>query len=205
MYDNRQFYYFCKRVIDIAGGVTGLAVTLLLALPIAIAIKLNSNGPIVFQQIRLTRNGKPFRFYKFRTMLINAGLSDIERDMINEMGGPHFKSRLDPRITKVGRFLRAFSIDELPQFWNVLKGDMSLVGPRPPLKHEYDKYSPYEKRRLSVKPGVTGLWQISGRSRLTFEEMIELDLLYIKKAGIMFDLYIIVATFPAVLLRKGAW
>ncbi|MBL8027992.1 MAG: sugar transferase [Fibrobacteres bacterium] len=205
MYGKSQFYYACKRLIDIAGAFTGLTFSVLLVVPVAIAIKINSRGPIFFRQIRLKKNAKPFIFYKFRTMLINAGLTDVERDMINEMGGPHFKSRLDPRITEVGRFLRTFSIDELPQFWNVLKGDMSLVGPRPPLKHEYDKYSQHEKKRLSVKPGVTGLWQISGRSKRTFEEMIELDLLYIQKAGVIFDLYIILATIPAVVLRKGAW
>jgi len=205
MYGKSLFYYACKRAIDIIGALAGMALTIMLFVPVALAIKINSRGPVFFQQIRLKKNGKPFRFYKFRTMLINAGLTEHERDMINEMGGPHFKSRLDPRITAVGRFLRSFSIDELPQFWNVLKGDMSLVGPRPPLKHEYDQYSPYEKERLSVKPGVTGLWQISGRSGRTFDEMIELDLSYIRKAGLMLDLYIMLATVPAVILRKGAW
>jgi lipopolysaccharide/colanic/teichoic acid biosynthesis glycosyltransferase len=194
-----------KRVTDITGSLIGLLFTLIILIPVAIAIRWNSNGPIIFRQIRLTKNGRPFWFYKFRTMSINRNLSAEERDMINEMGGPHFKSKLDPRITAVGKILRMFSIDELPQFWNVLIGDMSLVGPRPPLRHEYDKYNAHEKSRLSIKAGITGLWQISGRSVISFDEMIALDLVYIKKASFFFDLYIILATIPAVIQKKGAW
>ncbi len=198
-------YAITKRAMDLIGGIVGLSFTAAITPLVAGAILINSRGPVFFRQIRLTKNGRPFAFYKFRTMLIDRNLSIEERDAINEMGGPHFKSRFDPRITSVGRILRSFSIDELPQFWNVLKGEMSLVGPRPPLRPEYERYSRLAKKRLSVKTGMTGLWQISGRSSCSFDEMVELDIQYIEKASILFDLWIIFATIPTVLRRKGAW
>lgn len=194
-----------KRLLDIAGALCGSCALLVVFVPAALAIKLNSPGPIFFKQERLTRGGRHFRFYKFRTMTVGLQLSPEERDRINEMGGPIFKSRLDPRITAVGRFLRKFSIDELPQFINVLRGDMSLVGPRPPLKHEVAGYEPWMRQRLLVKAGMTGLWQISGRSNLDFYRMMELDVEYALHFSIKRDLSILIKTVPAVLFCRGAW
>jgi lipopolysaccharide/colanic/teichoic acid biosynthesis glycosyltransferase len=160
---------------------------------------------VIFEQERLTRGRRIFRFFKFRTMAMDKTLSRDEMDRINEMGGPHFKSRFDPRITRVGAFLRKFSLDELPQFFNVLLGDMSLVGPRPPLKHEVAQYEPWQMRRLSVRTGLTGLWQVSGRNRVDFYRMIEMDIEYVDHPSIWLDLKIIIKTVPAVLFGKGAW
>jgi lipopolysaccharide/colanic/teichoic acid biosynthesis glycosyltransferase len=198
-------YGALKRAMDIAGAGMGLSL-LLLGLPVVgLAIKLGSRGPVFFAQERLTKGCRVFRFYKFRTMHIDRSLSAEERNRFNEMGGPHFKSRLDPRITRVGGILRKLSLDELPQFYNVLKGDMSLVGPRPPLTHEVANYAPWQKRRLSVRTGMTGLWQVSGRSHLDFYRMMELDIDYIDHPSILRDIAILIKTIPAVLFGKGAW
>ena len=176
---DRLVYELLKRGMDVAGAMAGLLVLALVFIPVALAIKLNSPGPILFRQIRIGRQGHPFTFFKFRTMSIERVLDKEERDRINEMGGPHFKSRLDPRITRVGRFLRKYSLDELPQFYCVLAGPMSLVGPRPPLRHEVRDYSAHEMKRLQVKPGLTGPWQVRGRSTIDFYRMVEiLNVLY---------------------------
>jgi lipopolysaccharide/colanic/teichoic acid biosynthesis glycosyltransferase len=202
---SRRGYLLGKRCLDLSGGLIGFAVMALLYPFIAAAIKLNSRGPVFFVQERVTRDGRPFRFYKFRTMAIDRRLSSAEKDRINEMGGPHFKSRLDPRVTAVGRFLRKFSLDELPQFYNVVKGDMSLVGPRPPLKHEVEQYSARERGRLQVRAGMTGPWQVSGRSHIGFFRMVEMDLDYIARPSLLRDILILIRTIPAVLTHRGAW
>ncbi len=204
----RQFsasYLLIKRILDLVGAITGLLILALVFIPVAIAIKLNSKGPVFFHQERLTLGERSFLFYKFRTMTVGHDLTKEERDNINEMGGPLFKSRLDPRITSVGRILRKFSMDELPQFFNVLKGDMSLVGPRPPLKHEVREYEPWQKRRLLAKAGMTGPWQVSGRSNLDFMHMMRLDIDYIENPSIIRDMSIIIKTIPSVIFCKGAW
>jgi lipopolysaccharide/colanic/teichoic acid biosynthesis glycosyltransferase len=201
----RLFYDVFKRLLDIAGGLAGLLVLAALFPPVAFAIRANSPGPILFRQVRLARGGRPFVFYKFRTMRMDRSLTPEERDRINEMGGPHFKSRLDPRITSVGRFLRKYSLDELPQFVNVLRGDMSLVGPRPALRHEVKNYDARQMTRLSVKPGITGVWQVSGRSGIDFYRMVEMDIEYINRRSLFADLAILCRTVTAVLSHKGAW
>jgi lipopolysaccharide/colanic/teichoic acid biosynthesis glycosyltransferase len=205
MQPSRTAYLIVKRAADIAGALFGLGVLAALFLPVAAAIKLNSRGPVFFLQERLTLGGRPFLFYKFRTMAVGHVLSEEERDRINEMGGPLFKSRLDPRITAVGRVLRKFSLDELPQFINVFKGDMSLVGPRPPLKHEVDRYEKWMRRRLQVRAGITGLWQVSGRSHLGYYRMMELDVDYVDHPSLRRDFVILLRTIPAVMFGRGAW
>lgn len=174
-------------------------------LVMGIIIKLESKGPVFYKQERLGKNGKLFLLYKFRTMVKDADkmLSDVEK--LNEAKGPIFKIRNDPRITRMGRFLRKFSLDELPQLFNVLKGEMSIVGPRPPLPKEVEEYEPWQMERLNVTPGITGLWQISGRSDLPFDEMVKLDLYYIENWSIGYDLKILAKTIRAVLTTKGAY
>lgn len=194
-----------RRVLNFLGA----AVMLLLLLPvfvvIAICIRIDSEGPVLFIQTRIGKNGVPFPFFKFRSMFTNA--EAIRENLLNEneASGPLFKMRQDPRVTKVGRFLRKTSIDELPQLINVLRGEMVLVGPRPALPKEVATYSTYEAQRLSVIPGLTGLWQVSGRSDLTFEDAIDLDLTYIERRSIFFDFVILLRTVPAVLLARGAY
>jgi lipopolysaccharide/colanic/teichoic acid biosynthesis glycosyltransferase len=168
-------------------------------------IKISSRGPVFFEQKRMTKDCRIFYMYKFRTMYVDAEerLKDLMK--YNESDGPLFKMKNDPRITRVGRFLRRFSIDELPQIINVLKGELSLVGPRPPIPSEVEKYDEWEMKRMNVKQGITGLWQISGRSDLSFEEMARLDLYYIQNWSIEMDIKIILKTIPAVLFGKGAY
>jgi lipopolysaccharide/colanic/teichoic acid biosynthesis glycosyltransferase len=169
---------------------------------IATAIKIDSPGPIFFRQQRIGENGRPFFLYKYRSMYINAETRKAELDHQNEMNGPVFKIENDPRITRVGRFLRRFSIDELPQFWNVLRGEMSLVGTRPPTPDEVEKYALHHYRRLSIKPGITGLWQVSGRNRINdFNEIVKLDVQYIDQWSLWLDCKIILKTFKAI--RSG--
>lgn len=174
-------------------------------LVMSIIIKLESKGPVFYKQDRLGKNRKPFLLLKFRTMVKDADkmLSEIEE--LNEAKGAIFKIRNDPRITRMGRFLRKFSLDELPQLFNVLKGEMSLVGPRPPLPREVEEYEPWQMDRLNVTPGITGLWQISGRSDLSFDEMVKLDLYYIENWSIGYDLKILTKTIRAVLTTRGAY
>ncbi len=182
---------------------------LLLASPImllaAVLIRLEDRGPAFFRQERVGRNGRLFTMCKFRTMVPDAERRRHELEAANEMQGPVFKLRRDPRVTRVGRWLRKFSIDELPQLWNVVKGDMSLVGPRPPLPGEVNLYERRQRKRLSVKPGITGLWQVSGRNELQdFESWVKLDLEYIENWSLGLDLRILLKTIPAVLLARGA-
>ncbi|ACK72940.1 anti-sigma-factor antagonist and sugar transfersase [Gloeothece citriformis PCC 7424] len=182
-----------KRVIDIWGALIGLSLTAILFMPIAIAIKLDSPGPILFSQMRRGWLGKPFRLWKFRSMVVNA--EELKPFIENQIKGPFFKNKNDPRITKVGRFLRKSSLDELPQFWNVLKGEMSLVGTRPPTFDEVDQYTIPMWQRLNVKPGISGEWQINGRSKINnFDEVLELDLNYQKNWSIMYDVKLIFKT-----------
>jgi exopolysaccharide biosynthesis polyprenyl glycosylphosphotransferase len=171
----------------------------------AIAIKLDSKGSIIYKQHRIGRNGKRFSMLKFRSMISNADALLKELESKNEADGLAFKIKDDPRITKVGKFIRKYSIDELPQLFNVLKGDMSLVGPRPPLPHEVDHYGDLEWRRLEVLPGITGLWQVSGRSDLSFQQWMNLDIYYIENWSIAFDIKILLKTIPVVLKGEGAY
>jgi exopolysaccharide biosynthesis polyprenyl glycosylphosphotransferase len=193
-----------KRVLDI--GISAALLTLLLPLLVLVGllVKLTSKGPVIYRQIRCGLYGRKFVLYKIRSM--RDGAEDVlwEIKHLNEMDGPVFKMRNDPRITPLGRFLRKSSIDEWPQFWNVLKGDMSLVGPRAPLPEEVKEYTRWQRRRLSVKPGITCLWQVSGRNEIDFHEWMKLDLHYIDNWSLLLDLKILLRTFPVVLFGKGA-
>jgi exopolysaccharide biosynthesis polyprenyl glycosylphosphotransferase len=193
-----------KRFADIAlSGLLLVAIAPLLGL-IALVLRLTSRGPVLFRQLRCGLNGRKFTLLKFRTMVDGAHdlLDDVRH--LNEMSGPVFKSSSDPRVTPVGRFLRRWSLDELPQLWNVFRGDMSLVGPRPPIPEEVDRYERWQRRRLSMKPGLTCLWQVSGRNDLDFEDWMNLDLEYIDNWTPMLDVKILARTIPAVLLGRGA-
>ena len=194
-----------KRVMDLV--MVGLAIPCVLPLMIltAIAIRLDSPGPIFFKQARVGKRGKPFTCYKFRSMYIDAEARKSELLDQNEVDGPVFKMQNDPRMTRVGRIIRKLSIDELPQLINILKGDMSFVGPRPPVPNEVKEYTFEQRRRLDAVPGLTGLQQISGRSDLTFERWVELDLQYIDQQSIRMDIWIILKTIPAVISGKGAY
>ncbi len=181
--------------------VIGIGITMVV---IGAMIKLTSRGPVVYSQVRCGLYGRKFVLYKLRSM--KDGAEDVlwEIKHLNEMDGPVFKMRNDPRVTPLGRFLRRSSIDEWPQFWNVLKGDMSLVGPRAPLPEEVKEYSRWQRRRLSVKPGITCLWQVSGRNEIDFHEWMKLDLHYNDNWSLLLDVKILLRTFPVVLLGKGA-
>lgn len=194
-----------KRGIDLV-----VAVLLLISLAplfglIALLIKLDSPGPIIFQQVRVGRNGKEFKCYKFRTMVADAEQRQPALEQTNPSSSPWFKLRDDPRRTRVGRFLRRASLDELPQLYNVLRGEMSLIGPRPGTPQEVAKYQPWHMRRLSASPGMTGLWQVSGRSELTFDEMVLLDLYYVENWSLLLDFKILLRTGPAVFSGRGAF
>lgn len=192
-----------KRIFDIFVSATFLILTSPIFLIVACAIRLTSSGPIFFRQVRSGRNGRRFYLYKFRSMGINAEDKLAELQHKNEMTGPVFKITNDPRVTKIGKFLRKTSLDEFPQFWNVLKGDMSVVGPRPPLPSEVEKYEPWHRRRLSMQPGITCIWQISGRNGVDFEKWMEMDLRYIDNWSLGFDLKILSLTANAVFAGTG--
>jgi len=195
----------CKRLIDVAGALIGLVVLgPLVMLPVAIILKFTSPGPVLFRQKRSGLHGRLFTMYKFRSMVTNAEMLQAELEVFNEMSGPVFKMQEDPRITPFGRFLRRNSIDELPQLWNVLVGDMSLVGPRPPRAREVQPEAPRPPRPPPKEPRRTRLWQISGRNRIDFEEWMQLDLQYIDTWSIWLDLQILVRTLPIVLTGVGA-
>ena len=196
---------FVKRSFDLLVGAIGIVVGMPLWLVIALAIKLESEGPVFYRQLRVGRRGRIFGMYKFRSMGDGAEAHLEELREHNEATGPLFKMHNDPRVTRVGRFLRKYSLDEFPQLLNVMRGEMSLVGPRPPLPNEVDTYSDYHWRRLEVLPGMTGLWQVSGRSTLTFDDMVRLDLLYIENWSVGFDMSLMARTIPAVLLPEGAY
>jgi exopolysaccharide biosynthesis polyprenyl glycosylphosphotransferase len=197
--------WLAKRTLDVLGSVLGLIVLAPLLLLIALAVKLTSRGPVLFVQDRCGLSGRWFRFYKFRTMVKDAEARKREIEHLNEMEGPVFKIRRDPRITPLGRVLRKLSLDELPQLWNVLKGEMSLVGPRPPTPDEVARYTSRQAQRLSVMPGITGLWQVSGRSEISnFERWIDLDLEYARTWSLWLDLRILLKTMVVVALLRGA-
>ena len=194
-----------KRVMDIAGGLVGMLITLLFFPFVAIAIKLDSPGPVLFSQIRIGRNGRRFKIYKFRSMYVDAEERKKELEKQNEMQGLMFKMENDPRITRMGKFIRKTSIDELPQFYNVLKGDMSLVGTRPPTADEFEKYNQYYRRRISMTPGLTGLWQVSGRSEIEdFDDVVKYDLQYIDNWSLTLDIKILLRTVWVVLAGRGS-
>ena len=195
-----------KRALDIVGAT----LTLVLGAPafglIALAVLITNGRPIFYRWEVVGQGGRPFTGYKFRTMVRDADQLRDELLPHNEMNGPVFKIRRDPRVTRLGRFLRSYSLDETPQFWSVLRGDMCLVGPRPLYPHEYERATPEQRRKLSVKPGITCLWQVSGRSRVAdFSEWVALDLKYIDEWSIWVDVKILARTIPAVLWRRGAW
>ena len=194
-----------KRLLDIIGAIVGLIITAVATIVIGPLIKLESPGPLFFSQKRVGRNGRIFKIYKFRSMYADAERRKKELMEQNEMNGLMFKMTDDPRITKIGKFIRKTSLDELPQFWNVLKGDMSLVGTRPPTVDEFQQYEWYHKRRLSMTPGLTGVWQVSGRSDITdFEEIVSMDVEYIKNWSLKRDIKIILKTIQVVLHSDGA-
>ncbi|PGY12704.1 sugar transferase [Bacillus sp. AFS031507] len=199
-------YLLTKRLIDIFGSSLGIIFLGFLFIIIAILIKLEDpKGAILFSQKRVGLNGKEFKMYKFRSMVFNAEEKLQELLKLNEISGAMFKMKDDPRITKVGKFIRKTSIDELPQLFNVLRGEMSLVGPRPPLPREVAVYTEYDKQRLLVTPGCTGLWQVSGRNSVGFEEMVELDLQYIRERSFLFDIKIILKTVLVLFGSKDAF
>ncbi len=194
-----------KRVMDMIGASLLLLFLLLPMALIALLVKLSSPGPVIFRQCRVGRHGKLFTAYKFRTMRVGAELEVEQLRHLNEATEPLFKIRNDPRLTPVGQALRRLSFDELPQLWNVLRGDMSLVGPRPALPAELAQYEDWHKKRLEVLQGATGLWQVSGRSELTFDEMVKLDLYYIENWSPWLDLKILLQTIPTMLTARGAY
>ena len=194
-----------KRLIDIMGGLVGCVITAVMTPFVACAIKCDSPGPVFFAQTRIGKNGRRFKIYKFRSMYIDAEERKKELEAQNEMQGLMFKMENDPRITKVGKFIRKTSIDELPQFLNILKGDMSLVGTRPPTEGEFEQYNSHYRRRISMTPGLTGLWQISGRSEIVdFDEVVKLDLEYIDNWTLGLDIKILFRTIVVVLTGKGS-
>ena len=194
-----------KRLIDIVGSLVGIIITCLITPFVALAIKLDSPGPVFFSQTRIGKNGRRFKIWKFRSMYIDAEERKKELEAQNEIKGLMFKMEHDPRITKVGNFIRKTSIDETPQFFNIFLGDMSLVGTRPPTEDEFEKYNGYYRRRMSITPGLTGMWQVSGRSDIQdFEEIVKLDLEYIDNWSLALDIKILFMTVFTVLARKGS-
>jgi exopolysaccharide biosynthesis polyprenyl glycosylphosphotransferase len=199
-----RYALLAKEIIDKFGAVIGMIISAPFIAMAALLIRLDSKGPIFYKQKRSGRNGRVFEMVKLRTMVNEADSFKEQLEHLNEMTGPVFKIKDDPRITKIGKFLRRYSIDEFPQFYNVLKGDMSLVGPRPPLPQEVEKFEPWQHRKLSVKPGLSCLWQVNGRNNLEFEHWIKLDLQYIDEWSLALDAKILAQTIPAVLKGKGA-
>jgi len=199
-----ELLLFLRRFFDLVGSLSLLVILSPLFCLITLLIRLDSPGPVIYRQIRSGVNGRKFAFYKFRSMVERAEERQEALAAYNLMNGPVFKMRNDPRITRVGRFLRKTSLDELPQLINVLKGDMSFVGPRPPIPEEVEKYEGWQRRRLSMKPGITGLWQVSGRNQIDFDQWMKLDLEYIDNWSLWLDFKIILKTIPVVLMGKGA-
>lgn len=204
-FDKKEKYIVSKIFLGKILAILGLIVLFPLLLIVGLLLKISEpKAPVLFKQIRNGKDTKEFVIYKFRTMHVDAEARLEELSQFNEIKGAMFKMKNDPRVTKIGRFLRKTSIDEFPQLINVLKGEMTLVGPRPPLPRELAKYTDYEKKRLSVTPGCTGLWQVSGRNELNFDEMVELDLTYIKEMSLIVDLKILLKTvFIIVVPRNG--
>jgi exopolysaccharide biosynthesis polyprenyl glycosylphosphotransferase len=199
-------YETFKRIFDFCFALLLLPFLFPLMLFIALLIKLDSKGSVFFSQKRVGKNGRHFDCYKFRTMVENAERLRPQLAHLNEMHGPAFKIKNDPRTTRIGKFFRKYSIDEFPQIFNILKGEMSFVGPRPPLPEEVKEYKPWQMRRLSVKPGLTCYWQINGRNKIyNFNDWVKMDLKYIDEANLLVDLKLVLRTLPAVLSRKGAY
>ena len=196
---------FAKQVVDRAGAGIGLLLLAPVLLAIATGDPLRQPGPVLFRQVRVGENGKPFTIFKFRTMRVDAEHVLADLIHLNESEGPLFKLRDDPRVTRVGRVLRKLSVDELPQLANVVSGSMSLVGPRPPLPSEVEEYTRVERRRLLVKPGLTGLWQVGGRSELGWADSVQLDIRYVESWSLPLDLRILARTIPAVVRGTGAY
>ncbi len=193
-----------KRLFDIVSSAVALWLLMPLFLAVAVLIKLTSRGPVFFKQQRAGIHGRSFNMLKFRSMVSNAEVLKPLLLKRNEQAGPVFKMRNDPRVTRVGRFIRRYSIDELPQLINVLRGDMSVVGPRPPVPAEVEKYEPWQRRRLSVRPGLTCIWQVSGRNQITFEDWMYLDMQYIDHWSLLRDFNLIFRTVPAVITGRGS-
>lgn len=202
---SRKGYHFVKRLLDITLSTIGLIFLSPLMIVIACKIKKEDGGPVIYKQIRVGKNGRHFEMYKFRSMVINADKLLKELKGKNAVSGAMFKMKNDPRITKVGHFIRQHSLDELPQLVNVLKGDMSLVGPRPPLPSEVSQYTSYDKQRLFVIPGCTGLWQATERNNVGFDEMVRLDLKYIQRASLRYDLWILFETIVIIFKPNGSY
>ena len=202
---SRFVYHGIKRIFDIVAATCGIVLLSPLMIIIAVLIKTEDHGPIFYKQVRVGKNGKTFKMYKFRSMFVNADKMLTKLKEHNDVEGPMFKMKDDPRITKVGHFIRKHSLDELPQFLNVLRGDMSLVGPRPPLPSEVEEYSEYDKQRLFVIPGCTWLWQATERNEVGFNEMVQLDIQYIQRASFIFDLWIIWKTVEIIIRPNGSY
>lgn len=203
--NQRYVYRFFKRMLDIVASVIGLIVLSPVFLIVSLAIKAEDRGPIFYSQVRLGKGQRPFKMWKFRSMVVDADEKLEKLLEQNEVEGAMFKMKEDPRITNVGRFTRKHSLDELPQLWNVLIGEMSLVGPRPPLEREVAEYSEYDKQRLIVKPGCTGFWQVTARNDVDFEGMVNLDLEYIERSSVLFDISILFKTVAIVFKPNGAY
>lgn len=204
--NNNKLYLVSKRIIDIIFSLFGVILLFPVCIIIAFFIKLEDRkGPVIFKQIRVGENGKTFRIYKFRSMITNAEEIKLLLVNQNEASGPVFKMKQDPRVTKFGRLIRKTSLDELPQLINVLKGEMTLVGPRPPLPEEVEKYSSYEMQRLRVTPGLTCYWQVNGRSNISFEQWIEMDLKYINERNLFLDIKLIYKTIFVLFGSKNAY
>ncbi|PAK52313.1 sugar transferase [Paenibacillus sp. 7541] len=204
--DSKASYLVIKRIMDVMLALIGLVLLSPLFILVALLIKMEDpKGSIFFYQTRIGKNERPFRMYKFRSMVSNA--EELLEKLLdqNEVGGAMFKMKEDPRITKIGKFIRKTSIDELPQLWNVVRGDMSLVGPRPALPREVMQYTSYDKQRLSVSPGCTGLWQVSGRNNLSFQEMLELDLEYIERRNLWLDIKVMLRTVKVMVFPNSAY
>jgi exopolysaccharide biosynthesis polyprenyl glycosylphosphotransferase len=193
-----------KRALDVAGALVGLVLLSPVFLAAALAVRLSSPGPVLYRQDRVGLNGRVFKILKFRSMYADADRRLAELRAHNEMDGPVFKMANDPRMTPVGRWLRRYSLDELPQLWNVLVGEMSLVGPRPPIPDEVQAYERWQRRRLSMKSGITCLWQVEGRNDIDFETWMKLDMEYIDNWSLALDMKILLKTIPVVLLARGA-
>ena len=206
-YENERksdFYKFCKRGIDVIVAGVGLILLSPIITIVACAIKLTSKGPIFFLQKRVGKNGELFNMYKFRSMVVNAEELKEKLKHKNEMSGPMFKMKDDPRVTKVGKFIRKSSLDELPQLWNVLKGDMSLVGPRPSLPKEVEQFDSWMFKRLTVRPGLTCYWQVSGRNNIDFEDWMKLDVKYVEERNLWIDIKLIFKTVGVLFGDKNA-
>ncbi|MDD1406665.1 sugar transferase [Limosilactobacillus reuteri] len=202
---SRIIYHGLKRIFDIGAAACGMVILSPLMIIIAVLIKTEDHGPIFYKQVRVGKNGKTFKMYKFRSMFVNADRMLDKLEEQNDVEGPMFKMKNDPRITKIGHFIRKHSLDELPQFLNVIKGDMSLVGPRPSLPSEVINYTDYDRQRLYVTPGCTGLWQVTERNNVGFDEMVQLDFTYIKDASILFDLTIIIKTLKIIIFPNASY